>query len=473
VRATLSDFVRVLRGVGVRISTSEVLDAYRSVESLGISDRDLLKSALGATLAKTSEEWELFGGCFDRFFAMQNMELDEKAANSNDGGGETSNDAPPPSSMPGGGGGGGAASDEELNLKTDFSSLSPLSQMLLDNNPEQLAVEISAAGQRVGVNDVANFTQRGRFVRSMAEALGLEGLDDDIARLDAGEPPGREVALRLEQARAQLFQRLVDFVEQRIALFASAEGDKIRRELLPRLKLSNIEKRQQEEMRKLVRKMAKRLVALYSRRRKVSRRGQLDLRKTLRGGQATGGLLFETHWKRKKIARPKVMAVCDVSGSVASVARFLMMFLYSVTEVLPKVRAFAFSSNLHEVTELFAEHDLEEGVATAIQRYGNMPTDYGRALADLKELCFDDIDRRTTLIILGDGRSNYGNPGAEILREMKERAGQVIWLNPEPRTLWGLGDSEMPAFLPACNRAEVCNTLKDLERVVGDLLRFA
>ena len=343
----------------------------------------------------------------------------------------------------------------------------------MTGDPEDLVTEISAAGQRVGVNDVANFTQRGRFVRAMAEEMGLEGLDEDITRLDAGGEGERNLAVSLERERALLFQRLVDFVEQRIALFASAEGDRIRRELLPRLRLSNIEKRQQDEMRRLVRKMAKRLVALHSRRRKASKRGQLDLRKTLRGGQATGGLLFDTHWKRKKVSRPKVMAICDVSGSVASVARFLMMFLYSVSEVLPRVRSFAFSSNLHEITDLFAEHELEEGVAIALQRYGNMPTDYGQAMADFKGLCFDDIDRRTTVIMLGDGRSNYGDPRAEILRDVKDRAGRVLWLNPEPRTLWGLGDSEMPAFLPACTRAEVCNTLKHLERVVGDLLRIA
>jgi len=472
-RATLSDFVRVLRGVGVRVSTSEVLDAYRSVDSLGISDRELLKSALGATLAKTSEEWEIFDGCFDRFFAMQNMVLEDEVTKADISQEGEPTDAPPPSGMPGGGGGGGAPSDEEDQTPIDASVLSPLSQLLLSDDPEELMTEISAAGQRVGVNDVANFTQRGRFVRAMAEELGLEGLDEDIARLDAGEENERNLAVSLERERAQLFQRLVDFVEQRIALFASAEGDRIRRELLPRLRLSNIEKRQHDEMRKLVRKMAKRLVALHSRRRKVSKRGQLDLRKTLRGGQATGGLLFDTHWKRKKISRPKVIAICDVSGSVASVARFLMMFLYSVSEVLPRVRSFAFSSNLHEITDLFAEHDLEEGVAIALQRYGNMPTDYGQAMVDFKELCYDDIDRRTTVIMLGDGRSNYGNPGANVLREIKDRAGRVLWLNPEPRTLWGLGDSEMPAFLPACTRAEVCNTLKDLERVVGDLLRQA
>ncbi len=470
-RATLSDFVRVLRGVGVRISTSEVLDAYRSVEKLGIDDRELLKSALGSTLAKTAEEWEIFDGCFDRFFALQDMaeELDENVAGEE----RNSADAPPPSGLPGGGGGGGAADAEENETPVDLSTLSPLSQLLLDGDVEDLATEMNAAGQRAGVNDVANFTQRGRFVRTIAEEMGLEGLDGDIARLDAGEEAERDLAVALERERARLFQRLVDFVERRIALFASAEGEKVRRELLPRLKLSNVEKRQHDEMRRLVRKMAKRLIALHSRRRKVAKRGQLDLRKTLRGGQATGGLLFDTHWKRKKVSRPKVMAICDISGSVASVARFLMMFLYSVSEVLPRVRSFAFSSSLHEITDLFAEYDLEEGVAVALQRYGNMPTDYGQAMADFKNLCFDDIDRRTTVIVLGDGRSNYGNPGANILREVKERAGRVLWLNPEPQTLWGLGDSEMPAFLPACSRAEVCNTLKHLENVVGDLLRTA
>ena len=183
--------------------------------------------------------------------------------------------------------------------------------------------------------------------------------------------------------------------------------------------------------------------------------------------------MFETHWKSTKIDRPKVFAVCDVSGSVSAVSRFLLMFLYSVSEVLPKVRSFAFSSRLEEVTELFERQDLEEAVAVVQHRFGNMSTDYGRALQDFERLCLNDIDYRSTVIILGDARSNYGNPRSEILREIYGRAKQVIWLNPEPRPLWSLGDSEMLKFKPNCTRVDVCNTLAHLEHIVSDLLRSA
>jgi len=262
-------------------------------------------------------------------------------------------------------------------------------------------------------------------------------------------------------------------VEEQIALFATAAGEQIRRRYLPRIKLSTMDKRNLKDMQELVRKMAKRLIALNSRKKTKTNRGQLDFRKTMRQGLPHGGLMFETHWKSTKVDRPKVFAICDVSGSVSAVSRFLLMFLYSVSEVLPKVRSFAFSSRLGEVTDLFERHDLEEAVAVVQQRFGNMSTDYGRSFQDFERLCLKEIDYRTTVIILGDARSNYGNPRTEILRDIYGRAKQVIWLNPESRPLWSLGDSEMIKYKANCTRVDVCNTLSHLERIVSDLLRSA
>ena len=165
-----------------------------------------------------------------------------------------------------------------------------------------------------------------------------------------------------------------------------------------------------------------------------------------------------------------MVALCDVSGSVAAAAQFLLLLLHSLREVMSDLRAFAFSSHLEDVDDLLAGRPFEDAAAGILERIGFRPTDYGRTLADLEESHLDLIDRRTTLIVLGDARNNRGDPRTASLATLSQRAKRVIWLNPEPRSFWGTGDSEMLRYLPFCNVARVCNTLRHLERAVDDLL---
>jgi len=199
----------------------------------------------------------------------------------------------------------------------------------------------------------------------------------------------------------------------------------------------------------------------------------LDVRRTIRANIEYDGLLFHTIWKKTKVDRPKVMAICDVSGSVAQVSRFLLMFLYSLQEVLPNVRSFAFSGELGETTELFKREKIEKALTDVLRDFGGGSTDYGRAFENFEALALDDVDHRTTVLILGDARSNYGDPRSDILKLVHARARRVVWLNPEPRSMWNSGDSEMRRLAPYCDKAITCASLKDLERVVSDLLRSA
>ncbi|MCC5857726.1 MAG: VWA domain-containing protein [Ectothiorhodospiraceae bacterium] len=460
--ATLADFIRVLRSAGVRVSVSETIDAYESIRRIGVSHRTLLKNALGATLAKTGDERELFDGCFERFFSHQQLKDDaDETAPDPESTGQT---ASPPGQGGGGSGGSGGGSPSPDNL-------SPLAQQLLEERGAQLQADIAAAGQRVGSQRIVSFVQRGRFTRAIADALGLRELDADIARLDAGDEGDRELAARLERRRGAWMERVRDHVERQIALFADPEDRRMMRERLPRLKLSHIDRRHYAEMQELVHRMARRLASLHARKRKAARRGQLDIRRTLRTGLAYDGVPFQPSWRRVKKDKPRIMALCDVSGSVASVSRFLLMFLYSVNDVLPRVRSFAFSDSLGEITELFRELPLDQAVLAAQQRHGDRSSDYGRSLRDFEDLCLGEIDQRTTVIILGDARSNYGDPGIDSLRRVHQRARRVLWLNPEARVQWGYGDSEMPLLATACHQVRVCNTLKHLEQLVQDLMR--
>jgi uncharacterized protein with von Willebrand factor type A (vWA) domain len=190
----------------------------------------------------------------------------------------------------------------------------------------------------------------------------------------------------------------------------------------------------------------------------------------MRRGIANDGVMFDVYWKSVKKDRPQILAICDVSGSVAAYAKFLLMFLYSLYDVLPRVRSFAFSSHLGEVSDLFQAHSLEKAIELVNWKYGGA-TDYGNSLLDFANLAMDDIDSNTTVIILGDARNNNGDPKLELLQSIYQRAKQVIWLNPESRKLWGSGDSEMPRYLTACHFAAECNSLQQLERIIDQLLR--
>ena len=476
----LADFIEMLRYSDVPVSISESVDAAETVRLLGYNDRALLKSALAQVMAKTIEEQESFERCFDEFFSYQinpdlnpedalNEEDDEPEASQNTDGSPdnapANDDAGSPSPASGGGEGGGGFSGEQ----SEGNATAPLLDLLEQNDRTELTMAMTAAANAANLRNIVLMTQRGLYTRRIMEGMGLDQVNKEITRRNQeGDAEGAD---RLSGRLELLFDAVRDMVERQLALTSSGKAKQFRQDILKNVRLSNVEQRDFKYMRQLVQRMAKRLTDMNSRVRKVKNRGHLDIRKTMRRNVAYDGILFETHWKQKHKDRPKVLAVCDVSGSVAAVARFLLLFLYSLNEVLPKVRSFAFSGDLGEITDEFDRMGPEDAIPYAIEKYGGRSTDYGRALEDFKELCLDEIDNRTTVIFLGDGRSNGADPRIDILKEIKLRAKRVIWLNPERKSVWGSGDSEMLRIAPYCSTAETCNSLNKLELVLRDLLK--
>lgn len=497
----MADFLKALREADLPISPAETLEAHRAAELVGWENRELLRDSLAITLAKSEYEKERFDDCFDRFFAVRNFDTtnvandDERESGTeepSDGQADGQGDADQGGEGQGGEGqsgdggegegqnGGGGGQPDEATAQAEaavLGELSELSQMLLDNDRAGLETRMAESAENSGVRDIVLFTQIGQFTRRIAEGMGLEDLDDDLADLrDAGMAGDRQaegLGQRLNGLRGRMMERIRDYVEQQLALQAAGKSRRIREELLEQVRLTNIERRDYVMMQELVRKMARKLVVQHSRRRKKSQRGQLDLRRTMRKNAGYDGMIIEPQWRRTKIDRPDVHVLCDVSGSVANVARFLLMFLYSLQQVLPKVRAYAFAGELREVTTLFETRPIEEAVASVLEDFAYMPTDYGRSLMDFRDIGLDDVDYKSTVIILGDARSNYSDPRTEIVRTIYDRSKRLIWLNPEGRMQWGTGDSEMLKYAPNCHQVEVCNSLKHLERIVDRVLRAA
>ena len=486
---TITNFIRALRNAEVRVSTAETLDAMSTMELVGYKDKEHLKRSLSMVLPKTADEKETFAACFDQFFNFQDVRSEEQVD-------EIGADGEDSESGDGDGEGGGSSDSQNATNKKKKSkskninnlieeeeeedlgpgevseAQSKLGKLLMANSRVELAMEMSAAGEAINVRDIQIFTQKGLFARRIMDQMGLPDLNQEIGELkQAPTIPERRLGQQLKSRKDFLREQVRDFVEQQFLLNADVSGKRLREELLRKVKLSNVEHRNFRLIQEIVYKMAKKLSILHSRRKKVFKRGQLNISRTLRNNMAYDGAIFDLHWKSVKIDRPKVFAICDVSGSVANYARFMLMFLYSLEDVMPKVRSFAFSSDLAEVTDLFQRNKIEDAIAKTLRDYSGGSTDYGQALADFKRLCLDDVDNRTTIIILGDARNNFGEARAEILKELYDRSKRVIWLNPEAKLGWNTGDSEMRKYGAYSHQVEECNSLIHLERIVGNLLR--
>src|SRR5436309_972991 len=224
------------------------------------------------------------------------------------------------------------------------------------------------------------------------------------------------------------------------------------------------------QIRHLIRQIARRLRDRYSKPRKPQRRGHLDVRRTIRRNAAWGGVPFLTAWKRRHRDRPKIVALCDVSGSVARVSDFFLLLIHSLHEVVDDVRSFAFSGHLIEVSDILESKSPEEAMAEIMSKVGFGSSDYGNSFDDFEHGWMSSITPQTTVIVLGDARSNNLDPRADIFRRIAERSKREVWLNPEGRMAWGWGDSEMPRYSTFCTVVRQCATAKQLERAVSDIV---
>ena len=467
-QSSLVSFIQVLRTHDVRVSPAETLDAMNVATTLGYADRGLLRDGLAMTLAKTPEEEAVFLTCFDRYFRqdLADFALEDSA--------DTPGDAPPGAEATASG-----DSDTETGMISPLAEAasadpalqammaSPLMQSLVNNDRNALTMAIGSAAERAGLRQIQMFTQKGQFTRKILDEMGEEQLRGAIIELERMQSPA---LLELQRYRDVLREQVRDYVEREYLLHAEGKTRQFMDEVLQKTRLNNIESMYMHKVQELVRKMARRLASRHSRKRRRFKRGQLNMAKTIRKGIANDGVMFETHWRQVRRDKPQILAVCDVSGSVAAYAKFLLLFLYSLQDVLPRVRSFAFSSHLGEVSRYFDDYPVEKAIELVNWKYGGA-TDYGSSLQDFAKLALDDINGNTTVIILGDARNNNGDPQLQIMQSIYQRCKQVLWLNPESRKVWGSGDSEMLRYQSACHFTAECNNLKQLERIVDQLLK--
>ena len=460
----LVEFSNLLRQNGVRISLSESMDMLRALDVVGLPDRGTVRSALRATMVKRAVDLPTFEQLFDLFFSgVADAIKDLTAATA---GALEMDEAEFQRFM------------DELQRLLDERGieLSDLARALLTADAGKLEQLLRQAAGQAGLGDIEHGFQEGRFTHAVAQALGLAGVVAELAQLKEGLAGSRD-AKRLEAFLDRRLQDLADMIRSLVRSELQRQdvtrGDQQRLQALSEKSFYYLSEDEIRRMQEAVTKLAQRLRNVVSIRRKRARRGKFDSNDTLRKNLQYGGVPFRIVFDRKRKEKPQVMVLCDVSDSVRNVSRFMLQFVYSLQDLYSKVRSFIFVADVGEITRLFQEQEITDAIEAAL--HGNVinvyaHSDFGRAFKAFHRDYLPAVNKRTTVIILGDGRNNYNLPHEWVLKDVQQRAKQVIWLNPENRMTWGFGDSEMDRYAPYCTLVEECRNLNQLYRVIDRLV---
>lgn len=454
----LSEFVVELRETGVPVSMVEAMDAVTALEHTDLSDPDHLRATLGATLVKNGRHYPVFDRTFDVFFGR------EPAHAASDP------EAGAPKADGGGGVGGGGGDADELSDE--------MVRALIGNDADALRRLIESAIDRfAGMEPGRPVGGRYYAYRVMSRLNADDLLARLLAALSSIESES-ELEQRIRRAEAEaLVQRVRDELEREITarLVADRGAAQVaasrRIPLIEDTDLLHATKLEIEEVERAIAPLARKLATRLAQRRRRGSKGKLDVRRTIRRSLSHGGVLLEPQFKPPRRSKPEFIVLCDVSGSMATFARFTMQLAYAISSELSKVRVFAFIDGLDEVTEFFgAGVDFADGLiemsqrADLVRRDGH--SDYGMSFKDMWEDHGDAVTSRSTVVVTGDARNNYRDPGTEYLDRIAERSRALFWLNPEPHRYWDTGDSVMSRYAPMCDRVDQVRTLRQLEAFV-------
>jgi hypothetical protein len=449
--ASLAGFIRALRVAGAHASTAEAIDAARTMALVGFGDRASLKASLGVVLAKSVEEKVIHDRVFDLYYSLPEKTEDPDQDRKQDS----------------------AAQKGAANERTGDAEVDALLD-LADGRQGRDALDAAlrrAAGQ-AGVDDIRFSSQTSFFVRKMLAEMGIAPLEARLLkRLGQASAEAQAEAQALGAARDLLQRQARALVEQRFDLFGRPATENFMTEVAVRRPLGRMGPPDIDRMKIAVARMAKRLAAKHSQRRRIRLHGQLDFRRTLRANAGLDGVPVNLSFKHKRRDKPRLVVVCDVSASVAAHVRFLLLFLYALHGTVTDLRSFGFSHRLQDVAAPLETMPFDDAMELILREVGGGATDYGRAWVDLRDQHWDCIDRRTTVLVLGDGRSNQTDPRLDIFAELADRAKRVVWLCNEPEVRWGSGDSCMLQYRPLCTHVTHCASAADLERAIDEALQ--
>ncbi len=462
--ARIAEFAEVLRQNGLRVSTAEVQDAARASALVGFEDRATFRAALRGTMVKRASDESTFQRAFDFYFsgAARIFEgLDASVARRLKEEGFVD---------------GKELQDVLDTLQDAISGMSPLGQAALEGDQGKLAGLFRSAVLQLDFRGLQTPLQSGFFSRRLLGAAGADAFESDLQRLERTlkekglsaqglEVVSRELGAALRQIEAAARKEIERQVKARLKRNAPGAA------LLDR-ELRTLSREELEKTEAAVRRLAEKLKSRLVRRQKSQRRGQLNVRRTLRRNMTWGGVPMVPYFRRRRPQRPEVVVLCDVSDSVRNVSRMMLLFTWTLQSLFFRVRSFVFVSDVGEVTEHFRTLPVEQAVDVAvagkeISLHAN--SNYGRALALFARDHLPSLNRRTTVLVIGDGRNNHNAPNAWALDEVARKVKRVIWICPEDKTGWGFGDSEMALYAKHCSQAIVVKTVNDMLGIADEL----
>lgn len=444
--ARLVEFVGALREHGIPVGPGESVDAAAAMDVLGLADREQLRAALAATLLRRAGQRATFDAVFDLYF---------------------------PNAV--------GVADTAVEVD-DLESLR--SALVAAMGAGDAGAMRALAG--AGVGQFGQYGTPGGGLHGWSAYQTLQRVRPDALldrvlaaiRGEAGEGLDEAIAQREARARIAQFREYVQGeARRRIAELRGRERIS-RYAVAPQTELvsfASASREQLADLRRTIQPLSRKLATRLAARRRRSQRGQIDLRRTLRRSLATGGVPMRPALRTQRPGRPELVLLCDMSGSVAGFAQFTLLLVQALADQFSKVRSFAFVGLTDEITPLVTAGAADpEGLARRIMtearltRWGTN-SDYGDSLASFVEDWPDVVGARTSVLILGDGRTNGGDPNLDALRRIADRARHVYWLNPESESYWGTGDSAAHRYGEVVPMFE-CRNLRQLTQLVTELL---
>jgi hypothetical protein len=493
----LTGFVAELRASGIPVSLTEHLDAAEALRHVPIEDREALKYTLGASLVKSSSHWRAYETTFEIYFSLRgpNYRIGDEEDGSErpdeaDGAGQSAGEGQGRGQGRGGGTGSGEGMTPEELADLLYKALLGSNGALVSAVARQAVTRYAGmeAGRPVGgtyylYRTLRNLDLDGVLERLMSEARSTTSSLNDQ---DAGEPQSPEVTLTgLEerllrdefQARIdQLRREIENEIRRRLVADRGSEAlaKSLRKPLPEDIDVMHATRDELVALRRSLRPLSRKLAVRLARKRRHGRKGALDFRSTVRHSLSTGGVPVEPKFKYPRPSKPEIVVIADISGSVASFARFTLHLVHAISSQFSKVRSFVFIDGIDEVSRFF---DGVDDPAEAVHRINTEAdviwvdghSDYGHALTVFWERWGEEITPRSSVLLLGDARNNYHASQAWVVKELQARARHVYWLNPEPRAYWNSGDSIVGEYANHCDDVVECRTLRQLERFVGEL----
>ena len=453
-------FAASARAAGMRISTAEVLDCLDQLPRVDILDEAQFTTLLRSHFAKSRLEQSRFAHLYHLFFHEMVEDLDPSTE---------------------------AAVDQieavlqELMAHMQQNSLSLAVAEFLANRPEaylrwlnemRSEGEVGANGPRGLAANAGGLVRRLEMLQAIRETrVAL----DDFLVVNRTQIHG--------ETRSQLRRLIHRRLDTAYRLMTSGQ----RQEFTPPAKIpvpdlygelgrrsfAGLSPGEMARLRDVITRLVRMLRDAAGRRHKARSRGVVDMRRTLRAAAQTQGVPLSIKFRHRPLRKGGIVVLCDVSGSVWSSARFMLTMLYALQDCFDRVRSFVFIDEPVEVTHYFDDFDvdraLEEILHSPDVAHG-AATDYGRTLRLFKRSHMETITKKTTVIVIGDGRSNYGNPEADIFEEIRDHCRRLFWLNPETEQFWYSGDSEMRTYETLCNEVHQCQNLNQLTAFIRNLV---